>query len=276
MKIIARLPNAGLANKLLVWAEAVVFANKANIQSNKIIVYPWVDFHPKRILRKDNDQRLYVNFFNTNDIISWFKSTVILNKVDNPNFNEKIQKHLSYRFSTTPLPTDYFKNIRGYENVIKEALYKIVCKENIDFVDEFPEYDVAVHVRRGDFPKELRVSNDDVLKVLERLKEHFSRELKVYLFSDGTKEELEILLQDKNVTLIQGNKAIVDLMLMSKAKVIVPSVRSTFSYFAAFISDAHVIRHSHDNLASIRNEKFPFYEGKNIDEISNRVEKYFK
>ena len=254
MQIIARLPNAGLANKLLIWSEAIVFANRYGIAPADVIVYPWFDLHLKRILRRDRDQRIYGHFFKTNDILERIKASFAGRIIKNPNFHTEAQIDCSYIFSDFPDPDDYFEYLRGHEQLIRLALLDMVRERFMNMIDGFPSYDVAIHVRRGDFPRHLRLADEEIAAMIAGVEKAATRRLKFYLFSDGAQEELRAIAGHDNIEIIQGNPAIVDLLLMSKAKIIIPAIGSTFSYFSAFLSEALIIRHKNDNFGAIRKE----------------------
>lgn len=255
MKVVAKLPNAGLANKLLVWSKAVMFAVNRNLKYNDVTVYPWVDFHLKRIITRNKDQRLYLKYFKTNDFTALIKSLFFgSNIITDPAFDADIPVNSVCRFSEVPSKEDYFKYIRGCENTIKEAFFEMINPVYLENVNSYPEYDVAIHVRRGDFPKDLQLSDELVKSLIQLINNLSNKELRIFIFSDGTEAELSDILKFSNVKLIKDVPAIVDMLLISKAKLIIPSIRSTFSYFASYISEAYILRHRQDSFSPIRLE----------------------
>jgi len=253
MKIIAKLPNAGLANKLLVWSRSVVFANMHGLSHSNVVAYPWVDFHPKRILRLDKDQRVYSGFV-TNDFINLFRSFSLKKTIIEPRLTIDKIEHINYVFKVTPSKEDYFYEIREYGKLIRESLWSIVKPSIKEKVLSAKQYDVAVHIRRGDFPSELQVPISTIEKIIQKFKESYGEDISFLIFSDGYDSEFKELLKYSNVSFIEGNDPIFELLLMSKARVIIPSVRSTYSYFASYISSAFVLRHYNDNYARIRTD----------------------
>ena len=71
------------------------------------------------------------------------------------------------------------------------------------------------------------------------------------------------ILQLDNVFLQEGNKDIVDLLLMAQSKMIIPSPGSTFSLFASYLSDAIILHHPDFWMRPLRSEKINkrYYEG---------------
>ena len=53
--VLAKLPKAGLANKLLVWARALVFAKENNYE---LFVIGWFDFKLGPFLRNEKTKRI--------------------------------------------------------------------------------------------------------------------------------------------------------------------------------------------------------------------------
>jgi len=54
---------------------------------------------------------------------------------------------------------------------------------------------------------------------------------------------------------------IVDIYLMSRSRVLMTSIRSTFSYWSAFLSDGHVIRAPYPGYVPIRGTGAQAFEG---------------
>jgi len=267
MRIIVKLPHAGLGNKLLVWAIGVVFATMHKINPDDMIVYSWLDFHPRRILFLDKDQRLYLNSFKKNDWYQKILSCFYKVSVTDPELIKTYPGNIC--FSTIPNEKDYFIALRGHETLIKQALFRIATKGILDKYYNAEEYDIAIHIRRGDFCENIRTPLSEVVQIYKLLVNEYGYSPKTYLFTDGTKEEFNELLNFENVRFISGNPALLDMLIMSKAKIIIPSIRSTFSYFASFLSDAHIIRHINDHCGKIRAERKSLFEGK-IEIISGQ------
>ena len=88
--------------------------------------------------------------------------------------------------------------------------------------------------------------------------------LPVSVFTDGRKNELQQLFQLDNIHLIEGNNDLTDMLLLSKADVIISSAGSTFSSWAGFISKAIlIVQPEYESLkirSKINNETL--YEGR--------------
>jgi hypothetical protein len=87
--------------------------------------------------------------------------------------------------------------------------------------------------------------------------------LPVSLFTDGYRHEFEEIFSLDNVTMIEGNTDIVDLLLFSRSSILIAASGSTFSYWAGFLADAPLIKHPDHLHAPFRPDEINkhFYEG---------------
>ena len=111
-----------------------------------------------------------------------------------------------------------------------------------------------MHIRLGDFRKlsagedfarvgNVRTPDEYFLEVIQTIRHIHGSLLPVSIFSDGYKTELEQVLALPRVQWMEGNSDIVDLLLLSKSRLIVASAGSTFSYWAGFLSEGPLILH---------------------------------
>ena len=145
--------------------------------------------------------------------------------------------------------------------IIVERVYALYFKNKVNqgqFVTQFEE-----HIRRGDFRPlasnedfarvgGVQTPNDYFLSVIAGIRRVAGHDVPVTVFSDGSDTELAFILSLPNVTRSQTENDVVDLLLMSRAQVIVPSAGSTFSEWAGFLSDAIIVRHPDHIHAPIR------------------------
>jgi hypothetical protein len=133
---------------------------------------------------------------------------------------------------------------------------------------------IGVHVRMGDFRvlKEgenfaqvgsVRTPLDYFITIINKIRNIHGSILPVTIFTDGFISEIAPLLKLENTITADKNSDIVDLLLLSKSKVIISSAGSTFSYWAAFLSNAPVIMHPDHIHESIRPPYMnsQYYEG---------------
>jgi hypothetical protein len=84
--------------------------------------------------------------------------------------------------------------------------------------------------------------------------------LPVTIFTDANSKEIEDLLKLPNVSLASSNPDIVDILLLADSKYLLTSVSSTFSYWAAFLSEGIVIKPPKEWQAPLRHETDPLRE----------------
>ena len=80
----------------------------------------------------------------------------------------------------------------------------------------------------------------DVINIIREVSE---TNLPVTVFSDGSESELKEVLQLPNVKLAEDDLDILQMLHLSKSKIIVLSAGSTFGQWAGFLSNAAIINH---------------------------------
>lgn len=256
-KVIASLPNAGLGNCLFVWAKATVYA-----EINQLSIYTvgWNKFHIGPWLRGERVKRSYNNYFQQKSSVRiWFITKIgiyLSNKILlNPVVTIEVLRNTNYIiFSTLPHWSDYFQGIKEHRSLVKTALFKNLSSNIHSILSKQTNPEIGVHVRLGDF-RELEVGEDfakiglvrtpfEYFKmVIEEIRNLHYEDMAVTLFSDGHPHELSPLLKMPNIKLAPVNPDIVDLIQLSKSKIIITSASSTFSAWAGFLSNAALIIH---------------------------------
>ena len=66
----------------------------------------------------------------------------------------------------------------------------------------------------------------------------------VEIVTDGKASDLAELLSIPSVTMAPKRSKIADILVMARSKVLVPSVGSTFGYWAGFLGDAAIVHHA--------------------------------
>jgi hypothetical protein len=270
----ARLPRAGLGNKLFVWARAAVFAEINHLPLfvsgfNKIRVGP--------ILRREMG-RFYLGQFqnlNTATRIDLLRAKLAYDVIREPSITSiDNSENRLFVFDRIPHWKDYFADLRDHRDFIRGELRRIVAPEILDDVGESAAPLVSIHVRHGDFRGLesgedfsrvglVRTPMEYFIKAIRDIREMSGKELPITVFSDGRDEDLGGLLNLPNVKRHPPGPAIADLLLMSRSRVLLPSAGSTFGYWAGFLSDAAILLHPEHIHASIRpsNVNKQFFEG---------------
>ncbi len=267
---VALLPNAGLANKLFVWAAAEVFADLNGCTAQTIgwsypKIGPW--------LRGDRSMRMYARFFYRSSLgallalggrfvgrhVHVEPRCVRLARLDSRG---------TYVFKNVPDWRDMFGAVREHRTFVQARFAALLRPAYRKQLFAHPAPVVALHVRRGDFrPLKsnedfarvggVQTPNNYFLSIIAGIRGAVGHDVPVTVFSDGSDAELAFLLSLPNVTRSHTQNDVVDLLLMSRARVIVPSAGSTFSEWAGFLSEAVIVRHPDHIHAAIRPPSLP-------------------
>lgn len=255
-----KLPQAGLGNQLFPLLKAGVFAR---INHLPLTV---TNYHQVRIgpyLRGEKSKRNYNHYFK-------FQKPVFGERFDRWAIGRKSRSHtvveepglkelpgaqqVLYRFSQIPHWNDYFNGLRDHRPAAITILKEMIRPEIWEQVERFDAPSIGIHIRMGDFrrlaPGEnfakvgtVRTPGDYFVGVIRQIRSVLSDDLPVSIFSDGRRQELDGIVQLPGVELVEGNADIVDMLLLSRSKIIVTSAGSTFGYWAGFLSEAPMIMH---------------------------------
>jgi hypothetical protein len=266
--VIAKLPNAGLGNKMFVWARALIYSKQKNCS---LQIYGLNRIHIGPFLRKEKVKRFYLGQFkfslNLPELLKFSaKHLFSLIHYHEPSFAiiNQSQEGL-FIFSKIPPWSDYFQVVRDHRELIKKEFPKLLSKRVSNKLKKIPAPVIACHIRCGDFgilqenevfknvggvrtPLEYFVNT---IKILRSIAGH---NLPVTVFSDGNEVELSSVLALEKVSFFSPQEDVVDLVVMSKAEYIITSASSTFSEWAAFLSSAVIILHPDHIHTRIRKE----------------------
>jgi len=204
---------------------------------------------------------------------------------------EKIQDNNLYIFNEVPHWNDFFKGLRENQELVEDAFFKSLNPKVYDEYLKKKEPVIGVHIRMGDFKKLL--ANQDFstvgssrtpiqyfIDVITQLRTASEINLPVTIFSDGNASELKEVLSLPDVYLAEDDLDILQMLHLSKSKIIVLSAGSTFGQWAAFLSNAAIINHyqhfhSYIRPASVNEKTFEGVINTNTLLDSNLV-KYLK
>lgn len=268
----ADLPRAGLGNKLLVWARALVFSHLNDLP---LFVSNWAEVKIGPFLRDEKSKRQYWGYFvKTNQPSILRRLEFAMSKcVDDPHLRcvAESEEKLLYVFREMPSWPDYFKDLREFRSLIRDRFYQNVSPKYLSLAQRQEAPVIGVHVRRSDFREPVageaigntcnqRTTLDYYIRTVQAIRDIQGTQLPVTVFTDGREDEIADLLSLPGVKIVEKNPDIVDLLLLSRSRYIVVSPGSTFSYWAAFVSDASVITHS-SLSAKIRSDNEGLFEG---------------
>lgn len=219
-----RTMGSGLANCLFIYARAIVYSHQ---MGSKIITPTWFNLGIGPYIRLQKDKRHYLGLFNSKGEISG------LNKVFKLIFYRKEIKFIKGL-------GNYFKDILDYSEIIASYIESHVNPSLLDLLNNFDFTNcVAVHVRLGDYPENVRIPIDWYKKKIESIQKTHP-EYKFIIFSDGQDDELIDLVTIGNVKRVFFGNAIADILAISKCCYLIGS-DSTFSGWGAFLGQVPCI-----------------------------------
>ena len=271
----AKLPNAGLGNKLFIWAKAMVFAKLNNLP---LVVSGWTQFQLAPILH-GGDFRFYWNYFRPVCEVGFFDRQRIQRKaqiiLDPPLVQTSLpDRQVIYEFTQIPHWGNFFGDLKPHRDGVCEAMLGMLSQSCRREYDKARKPVVSLQVRMGDFlrlrPGEdfakvggVRTPLDYFINVINFIREIHEGVVPVTIFSDAPARQLRELLILPNVQLAPHRRAVVDMLLMSASKVLVTSAGSTFGYWAGFLGESAIIMHPdhiHQPIRPLLVNK-TFYEG---------------
>jgi hypothetical protein len=262
-----RFGGPGLGNLLFPYCRAYVYS--IHYKGTLIPpVWPTIKFGP--LLRAELDSRLYFGLFNSSlkNKISclWalFKHQTVSEElfINNPEHF----KSRDYVVTVRGIG-NYFESLKGYEAPICLHLLSIINEKVSTKLHTFSNESIGLHIRMGDYKEEWRTPMLWYTEQIDLLKQHPKyKDDKIIIFSDGSDTELKPLL-DRGCQRVTAPDALSDILRLSKCKIIIGS-NSTFSAWAAFLSNKPFIRPNHFYMGRLRSNS-ELYEG---DSLSNLLE----
>jgi Glycosyl transferase family 11 len=259
----AVLPNAGLGNKLFPWARCRVFSIEHGLQ---MLAPRWTQLKVGRLVRRDRDTRLYHNVFNPtvrgqiSGPQAWWLRLVTRRVVHEPedlhdtSVDPRASKMVVFRGER-----DHFHALNGWDEVLLEEIRGMTRERWLGRVDEVGDVIVGIHIRRGDFV-EARSENDFILRggirtpidwfvqSIVAVRTMLGYPVPALVVSDAPNSALADLLRQEAVTRADTGSAIGDLLVLSKAQLLIASGGSSFSAWAAFLGQMPTVSYPGQSL----------------------------
>lgn len=254
---IIRIGGLGLGNMLFTYAKAVLYARDHGAR----LIWPtWVSIPVGQILRRESNKRFYHDLFqNRIGAVSGFQKLRLLwtRKKD---------------IAVMEGMEGEFEPIAGKEN--SEYLYRhfqtILQERNRKAMEFEPGNGICMHIRLGDFTRgteaDLKAGNPNTsipiewyINVIQQIRDAVSETLPVYIFSDGSREELQDILALPGVQQVTFGTAIGDILAMSKARLFVAS-GSTFSRWVRYLGRMNTITYPGQLKQYLLEEDEPAFE----------------
>lgn len=140
----------------------------------------------------------------------------------------------------------FFEPLNGHAPLLLERLRSIAHPRYLALADAPPDVPIGICVRLGnDFAEPVAVDGritglrktpvDWFVTMLRAVRVAAGRRARAYVVSDGTPAQLSALLAEPDVTFVRPGTAIGDLLLLSRARVLLASGASTFAAWGAFL-----------------------------------------
>jgi len=235
----------------------------------------WAELKVGPLLRNERSKRQYWGYFikiNQPNIFKRIEFAMSKHIEDPPlAYVDISEEKLLYVFHKMPEWPDYFRDLHDFRSLIRDRFYQSVSPKYRSVARHHEAPMIGVHVRRSDFREPVtgevnmntcnqRMTLDYYIKTVQAIRGIHGAQLPVTVFTDGRVDEVADLISLPGVKIAAKNPDIVDLILLSNSRYIVVSPGSTFSYWAAFVSDASVITHSSIST-KIRSDKEKLFEG---------------
>ena len=254
-----KFPKTGLGNMLLLWARAVVFAR---INHFELVTSSWWGFRWGALVRQEQKKRLYWKYFREAAVFSrikalWYlkyRKVIVEPKAEYLSEDQSSKCNL-YLFNKVMPDYNLFDPLRGHYNLIVNELHCALRPSKKKLLDKYERPVIGIHIRRGDFKLGSTLTPlNYFIEGIKIIREISGDDWPVTVFTDAGKEEIETLLSLPATRLAEEKADILDILLLSKSDVLLLSGGSTFSYWAAFLSNAFVIRPMNDWLGNIKTQ----------------------
>lgn len=236
---------------LLVWAKAAVFARLNNLPYSTT---SWWGLRWGALLRRERKNRLYLGYFRETPFFQQLivKASIHLLKIiKEPPVRQLSSKEVGennlYLFNQVITDEDLFAPLRNHREVIIEELNAILEPAMHRQIKNYKPPIIGVHIRRGDFKLGNQTTSlEYFISAINLVRNTIGTILPVTVFTDADREEISELLLLPHILLSEDKPDILDILLLSKSRIMILSKSSTFGYWAAFLSDALIIRPLND------------------------------
>lgn len=255
---VTRIGGLGLGNMLFTYARALLCVRDHGAE----LIWPtWNSIPVGQILRREENKRFYRDLFvnRKEGIAGWKKAWLLMTRKKMSEAEWKtVSDKQDYAVSEGKVIVfsgmeDEFVPLMGKGN--SDFLYRhfqsVLQDKNKEALLFEPGNGICVHVRLGDFTRgtqqELKagISNMSIpifwyASIIKQLQKVLPEKTPVYIFSDGTNEELAELLELPYTERKTYGTAVADIMAMTKAKIFIAS-GSTFSRWVRFLGQMTTI-----------------------------------
>jgi len=268
--IVCKMPRAGLGNQLFPLMKAVVLQKLTGLP---LIITHYHQLKLGPYLRGEKSKRSYKGYFRfqKNLVAAWMDTVKLkLHRgytiVQDPLIEEAAvpsNHQCIYVYTTLPHWEDHFAELKDHRDMVVNAFYEMLSPRILKQLQHKAAPCIGVHIRMGDFRKPgpgldfstmgtIRTPESYFIDIIQKTRQIAGKILPVTVFTDGYRSDFAELFNLPAVSMAENNSDIVDMILMSKSRIIVTSATSTYSYWAGFLSEAALIMHPSHIHASIR------------------------
>ena len=289
-----RLGGAGLGNLLFTWSRVIAASEKHNA---KLIWPTWPSVKVGPWLRHEKDKRCYIGLFkNKTGMCGGFKKyaklcfgkkihTKNLDAIDWDKLGENdIVVYDDFKLAPGVFQMD-FNGTREYRDKITEIIYANLGKKGKKALDFDASRAIGIHVRLGDFDRttaaldtgknNMRIQISWYVAMVNKLREAAGWNVPVYVFSDGTDDELAELTALPEVRRMTFGNSIGDIVCLSRFPVMISS-GSSFSLWARFLGNCSSISYPNQIKDRVHTgEGFEIELGANYD-LSDEYQTYIQ
>lgn len=244
-----RLNRSGLGNLLVIWARAEVLAQRHGF---RVLQPQWTQLKIGPLLRGERDLRYYTGLFQRKSFVGGLRKRWVLAR--HTRFPEADARDLERGRGGAGAVIEVhglgnmFEPLLNHAEFLHRRLNQIAAKRvQEEVIAEPTDYDVACHVRRGDIPimnqgekvvpwKTNKALPDSwFLNALSSIEEKLGFEPRVRIFSDGTDEDLRLLLQRPLTKRALPKSALADILCLARAPAILTTGSSSFSTWGVLL-----------------------------------------
>ena len=259
----AKLHRAGLANRLFPWARCCIYAHEHGIP---MLSPTWVQVPIGTLLRREKDLRTYTNLFapRAGEISGLRRRLVRLTArriPEPPTLSSAIAPASGTQLIVFEGMTGQLEPLEGRHDLVRRELISMTRPIWRQQAEAIAGPFIGLHVRCGDFQRpapgtdfaitdNMSTPIEWFVATLKAVRARLTSPLFAIVTSDGRPGELCALLDLDNVRLVEGGSAISDLLLLSRAKVLLAS-GSSFSAWASYLGQMPTLTHPGQSLSRL-------------------------
>lgn len=243
--------RAGLGNMLFPWAKAEVFRSRHGV---RMLAPQWTQPKIGPLLRRERDLRYYTGLFDHRRsgyvrgparLWTLWRGTRVT-----PEQGEATMAAGAKPGSPTIVVfkgwEGWFADLLAHRDLVADRLNAILSARVRGLLAEGEAPVIAVHVRRGDkktLPFRAPYTGESwqtihdqwFMNAIASVRRAIGEQAPATVFSDGSPEQLAAILAVPGVTLSPRAPSIVDILRMSRAKVLITSAGSSFSAWSFYL-----------------------------------------